>query len=90
MKYNFISRTTGEIKSYNNLFHIKKGLSWEILNNYKPLFKPNEDDFNFLKRYGLYPSVFNIGVLQHLNMVYLFPNDLKRLKGGKNENGIKN
>jgi hypothetical protein len=88
MKYNFIDKN-GEIKSFNNLFHIKKGLSWEILNNFKPLYSPNKEEWAFIKKWDLYPSVWNFAILQRFNMVYLYPNELRKikklLKGGKKQ-----
>ena len=81
MKYNFLNMN-GEIIETNNLSTIKKGLTWGTLNRLRPLYKMNKDQKAFLNKYGLYCSVWNVAVLQHLNIVYLIPNDYKRLKGG--------
>ena len=78
MKYNFIN-LNGEIITTNNLSTIKKGLSWESLNHLKPIWAFKKEENNFLKKYGLKNSVWNIAVLQHIKMVYLFPYDLKRI-----------
>ena len=85
MKYNFL-RTDGKIIKTNGLNTIKEGLTLESLNRLKPLWKIQKEENEFLKRYGLINSIFNIAVLQHLNLVYLFSNDLKRIemKGGLN------
>ena len=81
MKYNFIN-LNGNIISTNNLSTIKKGLSWITLNCLRPIWNFKKEENDFLKKYGLKNSVWNIAVLQHLNIVYLFDYDLKRLKGG--------
>ena len=78
MKYNFIN-LNGEIISTNNLSTIKEGLSWDILNHLKPRWTFKKEEADFLKKYGLKNSVWNIAVLQYLNMVYLFDYDLKRV-----------
>ena len=78
MKYNFLCRD-GKIKSFKNL---KKeiGLSWNDLNRLLPQYNLSKEDGDFLKKYKLEPTFFNIAVLQKLNMVYLFEADLKRIK----------
>ena len=78
MKYNFIN-LKGEIITTNNLNTIKKGLSWGSLNHLKPIWTFKKEENNFLKKYSLKNSVWNIAVLQHIEMVYLFPHDLKRI-----------
>jgi hypothetical protein len=81
MKYKFLN-LTGQIIETNNLSTIKKGLTWEKLNNYKPIYQPNKAEWEFIKRYSFYPSVWNFGVLQHLNLIYLTQHDYNRVKGG--------
>ena len=73
--YNFINQY-GEIIEIDKLSNIKKGLTFEKLNLLKPLWAFSKSENDFFKKYGLYPSVFNVGCFQHLKMVYLFENDL--------------
>jgi len=88
-KYNFIN-TDGLIIETDKLSTIKKGLNLANLNHLKPIWRVKKEEQEFFLRYGLYMSVFNVGCLQELNMVYLFPNDYKRLKGGKKWNKYNN
>ena len=78
MKYNFI-KENGEIISTNNLSTIKKGLNWVMLNNLMPIWSFKKEEKEFLVKYGLSNSVFNVGCLQDLGMVYLTETDFKRL-----------
>lgn len=89
-KYNFIDMN-GDIISTNNLLDIKSDLrkwerlSWEKLNNFMPIGKLTKEERDFLNKWELYPSVFNVGCLHHIKMVYLpefFYNNVLKLKGG--------
>lgn len=82
MKYNFIA-LNGAIIETDNLSTIKEGLTWERLNHLRPEWNITKEEKAFLDKYKLYCSVWNVAVLQHLKMVYLFSTDYKRLKGGK-------
>jgi hypothetical protein len=84
MKYNFI-KLNGEIVSTNNLSTIKKGLTWDKLNNFMPIWNFKKEENDFLKRWGLSNSVFNVGCIHNLGMVYLpefFYNQIIKMKGG--------
>ena len=77
-KYNFL-KPNGEIVSTNNLNTIKKGLNWNVLNNYHDGIYTKECKA-FFKQYNIYASVWNVAVFYHLDMVYLNETMLKELK----------
>jgi hypothetical protein len=78
-KYKFITKDNKIIET-DNLSNIKEGLTWQKLNNLKPLYQMNKNEIEFIKKYKLSFSIFNIGLLQNLNLIYLFDKDYIRLK----------
>lgn len=85
MKYNFL-KFDGSLFETNNLFNVKKDLTWNMLNNFIPFWNLTKKEKEFLDKYELPCSIFNVSCLQHLNMVYLpdyfYKIILKKLKEG--------
>jgi len=78
MKYNFI-KENGEIISTDNLSTIKKGLTWVMLNTFKVRYYFSKENKEFLDKYKLSHSIFNVTCLHELGMIYLTESDFKRL-----------
>jgi hypothetical protein len=88
MKYNFL-KINGDILETNNPKR-DIGFDWNEINRFGYIGYMTKEEKEWLDKYKLPPSRFNLACLDLIHMVFLFPNDLKRLKGGNNENGIKN
>ena len=89
-KYNFI-KTNGELIEMDSLSELGiKNLNWERLNHLGTKWNLTKSEADFLKKYNLSPSVWNVAVLQHFDIVYLFKADylkIKVMKGGIVEDG---
>lgn len=88
-KYKYIFLTIeGEIIKTNNIKKFGesrgfKNLDWYYLNNLRTdnILK---SEYEFLNKWGLNPSVFNVGCLRYLKAVYLPEYFYNKLKGGLN------
>jgi len=84
MKYNFLTKY-GELKQGNSLNKLFDKMTWEKLNNLRPLYSFTKEQKEFLTKWGFDTTIFNVGILQNLGVVYLTNSDLKRIiqmKGG--------
>jgi hypothetical protein len=84
MKYNFITKN-GEIIETDSIKILFEGLgiknmSWERLNRIHSVERFTKEQADFLKKYGLSPSTWNVACLQQIGMVYLYSADLARIK----------
>jgi hypothetical protein len=79
MKYNFITKE-GKILSCNKIEVFFSKMTWEKLHqlSVKGYFLKSESDF--LKKYGLDSSLFNVACLQRIGAVPLTESDLIRLR----------
>ena len=89
-KYNFIDKH-GNLLEMDTLQELEfnklgvKHFNWEKLNHITPKYPFSKTEAEFSKKWGLYPSVWNVGVFQALGVVYLYEKDylrIKVLKGG--------
>jgi len=54
------------------LCDVKKGLNWYML-NHVTADSVSKSDFEFLKKYGLEPTIFNVGSLVEFRHIHLYP-----------------
>jgi hypothetical protein len=56
---------------------IHKNMSWEKMNEITPLWNLSKEDNNFLIRYGLERTLFNVANLQYFGAIQLYPHFVK-------------
>ena len=88
-EYNFIN-ISGEIETITNLkkfgdrFKIY-ALDWATMCYWQPSDYISKEHINFLDKYNLKATLFNVACLQRLGRVFIFESKLKELKGGLKE-----
>lgn len=91
MKYNFINKygeiiETDSLKTLFESFGIKN-MSWDRLNHIHTIETFTKEQADFLDKYGLKHSTWNVACLQQIGMVYLYSADLERIKQMQVKNG---
>lgn len=82
-KYTYLTKfgtiqtlTMEEVASINNITKRYYFPSWESMHNIKVDYVSKEES-EFLKRYGLKTTIFNVGNLRKYGAVQIYPNDVK-------------
>jgi len=82
MRYKFITKN-GEVKEATNIKKLT-GYTWGEINVLNLKWKFYKEEGDFLRKYHLKPTTFNIACLQNLNLVFLNESEFKNLNGLKN------